>query len=278
MTQANRSTLGRKKSPAAELAEKLIRVLESNQTAGPLTLEEAVQQADPLADLKTVMAAVGTKAFKDRAVVAKAKSARFTAQQAVKAPMTLLEDVVRLAACPATLALALRVKRTATVHAFSVSELSAAIGAKLKPAFKECWNRRVEAGELPPEIAFVRIRAPKLFQVDDLQPGPARRPSASSRETPSAIETPADFPTRFDATFREIDHRKGAHNFVSLVELRPAMSDVSRAAFDAGLRSLRQAGRYTLSAAESVQGIRPEDREAGIEEAGSLLLYVSRKE
>jgi hypothetical protein len=52
---------------------------------------------------------------------------------------------------------------------------------------------------------------------------------------------------------------------------------VTRDEFDAGLRELRLAGRYSISAAESVFGIRPEDREAGIEEAGMLLLNVSRK-
>ena len=284
MTQSSRSTSGRKKSPGAELAEKLVALLESRRWAGasgePLTLDVALQQVDPSADLKTLMSAVATKAFKDRAVVAKAKTAKFTAAQAAKVPVALVEDVGYLAASPAVLELALRVKRTATVHAFSISELSAALGAKLKPAFKECWNGRVEAGLLPPGIVFVRIRSPKLFLTADLQPAGARPEVASGPgDSPAAVTaSSANFPSRFDLAFREIDQRKGSHNFVSLVELRQSLADMSRSAFDAALQRLREAGRYTLSAAESVQGIRPEDREAGIEEAGSLLLYVSRKE
>jgi hypothetical protein len=281
MTQSSRSTSGRKKSPAAELAERLVALLESRRTAvasgEPLPLDAALQQVDPSADLKTLMSAVASKAFKERAVVAKAKSAKFTAPQAAKVSVALVEDVAHLAASTAVLELALRVKRTATVHAFSISELSAALGTKLKPAFKECWNGRVEAGQLPPGIAFVRIRSPKLFLIADLQPASARAQAALEPTESPAVST-ASFPSRFDEAFRRIDQRKGAHNFVSLVELRRSLADVPRGLFDAGLNRLRQAGRYTLSAAESVQGIRPEDREAGIEEAGSLLLYVSRKE
>ena len=47
--------------------------------------------------------------------------------------------------------------------------------------------------------------------------------------------------------------------------------------FNAELRKLRVAGRYTLSAAEGRHGISPEEHAAGIVEDGSLLLYVSRK-
>ena len=46
--------------------------------------------------------------------------------------------------------------------------------------------------------------------------------------------------------------------------------------FDRELQDLRRAGRYTLSAAEGRGGITPEEREAGIREEGSLLLFVSR--
>jgi hypothetical protein len=52
---------------------------------------------------------------------------------------------------------------------------------------------------------------------------------------------------------------------------------VDRAAFDTGLHQLRVAGRYSLSAAEGRHGLSPEEREAGITEDGTLLLYVSRR-
>jgi hypothetical protein len=60
------------------------------------------------------------------------------------------------------------------------------------------------------------------------------------------------------------------------VDLRQALP-VDRAVFDAELRRLRIAGRYTLSAAEGRHGTNAEERAAGITEEGALLLYVSRK-
>ncbi len=86
-----------------------------------------------------------------------------------------------------------------------------------------------------------------------------------------------EFDARFDAVFEALDRQKGRHNLVSLVDLRRALNGVTRAEFDRALHALRRAGRYGLSAAESVHGIQPEDRAAGILEGGSLLLHVSRK-
>jgi hypothetical protein len=53
---------------------------------------------------------------------------------------------------------------------------------------------------------------------------------------------------------------------------------VEREHFDEELNRLRRANRYTLSAAESRHGVSEEEREAGIVEHGSLLLFVSRRE
>ncbi len=103
----------------------------------------------------------------------------------------------------------------------------------------------------------------------------------SGRTEPSqtpvpASEPKAEFARAFDETFRRLDVQGRSHNFVSILELRRGLP-FDRQAFDAGLRELRRAGRYTLSAAEGKQGVRPEEQEAGIIEDGALLLYVSRK-
>ena len=66
------------------------------------------------------------------------------------------------------------------------------------------------------------------------------------------------------------------YTFLPQPELRRAVP-AARATFDAELRQLRLAGRYSLSAAEGRHGITSEEREAGIVEDGTLLLYVSRK-
>jgi hypothetical protein len=87
-----------------------------------------------------------------------------------------------------------------------------------------------------------------------------------------------NFNQRFDAAFTRLDRDQGGHNFVSLIAIRKALADVSRDTFDAGLQALRLAGRFTLSAAEGRHGLTVEERNAGIVEDGTLLLYVSKRQ
>ena len=85
-----------------------------------------------------------------------------------------------------------------------------------------------------------------------------------------------DFAPAFEEAFARLDRQAGGHNFVSLADLRPTVA-CDRQAFDTGLRELRIAGRFTLSAAEGRHGLSPAEREAAINEDGTLLLFVSRK-
>ncbi len=82
---------------------------------------------------------------------------------------------------------------------------------------------------------------------------------------------------KFTDAFEALDRQAGDHNFVSLVDLRKALPECPRDSFDKLLRWLRREQRYTLSSAQSKHGITAEEREAGIEEAGSFLLHVSRR-
>jgi hypothetical protein len=101
-------------------------------------------------------------------------------------------------------------------------------------------------------------------------------PPPAAPASPPPREPPVDFARAFDEAFDRINRHKGGHNLVGLQELRRLLPS-ARAEFDDGLRRLRLAGRYTLSAAEGRHGISPEEREASILEDGSLLLYVSRR-
>ncbi len=92
-----------------------------------------------------------------------------------------------------------------------------------------------------------------------------------------AAGPPADFDHRFALAFDRLDRAAGGHNFVSLVELRKALPDIGCDAFDRGFRALRIAGKYTPSAAEGRFGVATEERQAGIMEEGTLLLFVSRQ-
>ncbi len=85
---------------------------------------------------------------------------------------------------------------------------------------------------------------------------------------------------RIDEDFAE---RLGLHdtlatNFVTLADLRRTLAGFGRDEFDAGLRRLRLDGSYSLDSHEGLHGsLTPEEREAGVREAGSMLIYVSRR-
>jgi hypothetical protein len=275
---------------AAEMAEKMLSVLRSERATGgrpyPIVLKRLGRLADPHATRQQVIKAAAKRSFTTEAVAARIRQ--------LDAPVALLKDLDVLAGSPLVLELALRSKRTATIHAHTVAQLAAKLTGKLQQRFKLVVGRQVEASQLPPQVGWVSDRRPKLFLIEDLQPqslrhrlqgavagppaGAAVPPLAEPRGEISEIAAGGpDFAARLQAAFDELDRRKGSHNFVSLVDLRRAMPDVGREQFDAGLRQLRLAGRFTLSAAESVHGIQPDQRDAGIEEAGTLLLYLSRK-
>lgn len=100
---------------------------------------------------------------------------------------------------------------------------------------------------------------------------------AASLGAKASPPAPGEFPTAFRKAFDAIDSRNGRTNFVKLHALRGALG-VGRKEFDAGLRKLRSAGEFTMDSHEGLHGsLTPEEREAGIEEAGSKFIYVSRR-
>jgi hypothetical protein len=307
---SQRAMAGKKDTAASSLAASMIRLLRQRRAHGdgdvPLTLEELSRLADPAASPKTVLAAVlpQRRAFGASALVARRDLA---------APVALLEDLPSLAASPATLLYALKCNRTASNHAASPSELKTKLTGKLKKPFQDAVNCRLAEGVVPPGVGWVLIRnTRKLFLLSDLHSGingPLARGDSTDRSelgAPYAVPRPAEdhvgpgishapavateaasiaapasvsslaFALAFDGAFARLDRQLGGHNFVSLVELRRSLA-FARDSFDAGLRELRVAGRYTLSAAEGRHGLTAGEREAGLLENGTLFLYVSRK-
>ncbi len=286
----------KKTDQAAVLAGKLVAALTALRSQGgeayPVSLARLGALADPQATAIQLRRAAGKHVFISKAVAAR--------RGCLDAPVALVEDLPMLAAAPATLEMALREKRTHALHAHTVAELTQRLTSKLQAPFKQMVLQQVEQGTLPPTVGWIGLRGAKLFLIEDLQPAalrakltpveaaaaaPPAEAVAGGAEAAEGLPRPdaspsgddRSFETRFEAAFDELDRRGGTHNFVSLVDLRRALGGVSRGLFVAGLRSLRRAGRFTLSAAESRSGITPEQRAAGIEEAGALLLYVSRK-
>lgn len=272
---------------AEAMLEKLRTLRESGGTEYPLTLTHLAELAAPDARAPQVLAAAKKRTFSAKAVVVKSGK--------VDAPVALVEDLELLAASPLTLEFALRSMRTPALQARTVADLGnwMTSTAKFGDVFKRVMKEQMDREQTPPSVAWIVDRRPKLFLLAEIHPQRLRTPWISSgdgevaadrqppvavpRAAPSPAEAGQDFCARFEQVFDALDRQKGSHNFVSLVDLRRVLPGIARAEFDAGLHQLRAAGRFSLSAAESIHGIRPEEREAGIQEAGTLLVYVSRK-
>lgn len=270
----------------AALGAAMLETLQAQRGHGqyPLTLAELARLTAPDTRPQQALAAVRKRLFSSGAIVARAGR--------IDAPVAAIEDLELLAGSAITLEFALRSMQTASMRARTVADLGSRLTstAKFKDVFKRAVNEQVEREQTPPGVGWIVDRKPKLFLLEEIRPrwlrqrltagndGKAalRQPAVPAEATASA-EKPEDFAICFEKAFDQLDRQKGSHNFVSLLDLRRRLSDIPRHRFDTGLHQLRIAGRFTLSAAESVSGIPVEQREAGIEEAGSLLLHVSRR-
>jgi hypothetical protein len=248
------------RDPVLVLAEKLVRTLEGQRELGgeayPPSLRKLVELTDPAAVPVLLKKALGKEPFKSRAMLA--------LKTHPETPVSLAEDSDRLAASPQLVAVLLEVLRKETDHAFLIAKLKTKLPPVLRAAFVEAVNQQAEAGRLARGVGWLWTgKKRQLFLLQDIQGG----------QTPAPLP---DFATLFERAFDRLDRAGGSHNFVSLVPLRHAVG-LPRPAFDQGLQQLRRAGRYTLSAAEGRHGLTAEEQEAGVNEDGMLLLYVSRR-
>jgi hypothetical protein len=269
--------------PEIVLACSLLKALESRRHQGgqeyPTTLRGLLEAVDRQATPTLVRKALSCPILKGRLVLAVPKKP--------DTPLALVEDQDRLLASPPLLDFLLHITRTEACQAFTLGDLKKKLARPLQGAFVESLAGATFADQtLPPGIGWVLQKKGRLFfllqdvhgQALDRRDKPGGslipgEPPGLSRRSDAA---PAGFASLFDEAFNRLDRARGSHNFVSLVDLRRAVP-VDRAAFDTGLHQLRVAGRYSLSAAEGRHGLSPEEREAGITEDGTLLLYVSRR-
>jgi hypothetical protein len=270
--------------PEVALASELVRVLEGQKRLGdgsyPLTFGRLVELARPQASPEAVQKAVAQPAF-DRVIIALAFKGK---QPKSESPVALAEDKEALADWPPLIEAAMKLTRADDKPAVTTAELKKKIASSLAPTFDASLSRRLKSNTLPPGIGSLTHGKNKhlVFFLSDVRssqstaanvpPAIAGRPAAS---TTAAVATDAGFARAFDDAFDQLDRQRG-HNFVSLVDLRRAVR-ADRQSFDAGLQAFRRANRYTLSGGEGRDGFTREQRDAGIEEEGSLLLYVSRR-
>ncbi len=279
---------------ASELAGRMRSVLESLRRLGgrsyPPTLSELADLCDVKSSSPIVIKAAQDVAFSERAVAVGMKGK----SPIREAPVLLREDIKDEAIVPALLKYAMTVaadpKKKTVSHAFTAAELAKPLAADVRGPFEAALGRGIEREALPAEYAWVVIKGkPHLFAVDNMRPASRGQASAirPTEGAPVGEDGPAtisltselrDFGAAFREAFESLDRRNGMTNFVKLVELRHVLSDFDRPMFDAGLNRLRDADEFGLNSHEGLHGaLTPEEREAGMREAGSLLVYVSRR-
>ncbi|MCR9116759.1 MAG: hypothetical protein NXI22_07385 [bacterium] len=269
------------------LARDMLSVLAGQRALGgssyPLTLRQLAALTRPQATEKQVLdAAARNNIFGKRALLAVRKE--------IDSPTAFHEDAVRLGESDSLLRFLLRRYRTEQNHLHSVSELSKRITTARRRAvsiaFRTSLQRRIEEDELPADIACLWVKgAVRLFFLQDVFPASVSKrlywsePADDLNAEPSveSIARQQEFETAFNTAFEKLNRQSGGHNFVSLVDLRAALVDFDRKRFDAGLLRMRFEGRYSLSSTQSRHGIRGVEREAAIQEEGSMLLHVSRR-
>jgi hypothetical protein len=267
----------------AELAAELLKELEARRGLAvgsyPPSLQELVEATRPGVAPELVKKALGTRAYKSRFIAA------FKTNP--DSPVALADDVDRLAASPAVLTRSLAAERLPPRHVAAVADLARHLAPALRKPFAQAVRHQAETGCLPPAVDFVWYGVdPFLFPLTETVPRTPRTdkvpviPHAGERAAESSAEplgaAAVPFPRAFDEAFARLYRQGGSNNFVSLLQLRRALAEVDREAFDAGLRRLRLAGGYSLRAVEGWSEVSPEERQAGIPEEGSLLLFVTR--
>lgn len=251
--------------PEQALVEELLKLLRQARERGdyPLPLAELLLRAGHQAGTKVVKAALALKAYTSAVVQAVPRLAT---------SLVVLEgDEGRLVYDTRLVELLLGMVRTSDNQAVPVAELGKKLEAGLRGAFASVVGDQVTAGTLGPSVGCLRIKKkPHLFLRADLLPPPEILKIYKPEEP-----HPIDFARAFEEAFRALD--TAGHNQVSLVRLRAALP-VERDVFDRELGGLRRSGTYFLQGAEGRHGLSEEERSAGIEEHGQLLLYVCRRE
>ena len=284
---------GKLPSEFAVLAEKMIRVLESQRRLGDGSYPPTFERLAVLCGSRSLRRH-SQQGRQGQGVHGAGRRRRQRAKIPADAPVLLREDIENEAIVPALLEYAMTVaadpKKKTISHAFTVAELAKGLTAAVQGPFKAALDRGIKGETLPGKFAWVVIKnKPHLFAIDHMRPA-SRRQALAARPavgTPAGNDGPAtismttelrDFGAAFREAFESLDRRNGMTNFVKLADLRRVLSDFDRQLFDAGLNRLRDAEEFGLDSHEGLHGaLTPEEREAGVREAGSLLVYVSRR-
>jgi hypothetical protein len=156
----------RKKTPAIELAENLVHVLEAQRTLGgaayPLTLQRLGELTDAQAPPDLVFKAVASKPFKERALAATAKK--------LAAPVGLRDDLAQLAASTQLLEFALEQVCTPGKPATSPDKLATKLDKALRQPFGEMITRRIRENDWPATVGCQLVKDKTLVFLKRMPP------------------------------------------------------------------------------------------------------------
>jgi hypothetical protein len=199
----------------------------------------------------------------------------------------LQEDVDAIARSDRLLDVQLQSARTQEVRAIGVPRLCKGLQPALAGGFEAALLERIETKRIPRAVGVLHGEPPLFFFVEDAVLPSMEAPSgvvaissnpALHDEPSPALPGARPFATRFDDAFAALDREGGGHNYVTLAALRARLADVPRDTFDAELSTLRRERRYTLDPSDGRHRRMTEvERDAGIMEAGNLLVYVARR-
>ncbi|MEI7894326.1 MAG: hypothetical protein WCI05_14625 [Myxococcales bacterium] len=267
-----------KMAPNEDLVTKLVKTIQT--CTEPPTLRQLFDLAGVSHDAASFKA-VNSAAFKRVAFLTTSESA--TSAEKCDAYVLRPHDLPDFLGSDTFLEHHLRRARKGKTHGFTEADLAKLLPGKLKVAFREALDLRMTACSLPSTVGVIAVKkASYLFLVAEArafsQPVQAEPPKAEPLATTTEQLTEEDFATAFDLAFTRLDRETGELNFVPLLPLRNALAWCSRERFDIGLRELRIHNKFGLDSPDGrhVQ-LSDDERDAGITEAGRLLVYVVRK-
>lgn len=290
---AKRSAPKQKKvDPAVELASQMLAVLQSQRGLGAGAYPPTLARLGELCEQppkESLVAAASKKLFKDETIVSHKEGSKPALDALVFLKASVDDDRERGAIAAKLLSNAL--KGSSSDEGFAASQLVKKVPTALKKLFPTDLEREAVARRLPLGVHSISCGAEKsrkryFFVLDGPAPGanghvaaPHVHAHTPAAEPPRVVPAapPAGFGLAFAEAFDRLDRQQGRRNFLKLLELRRALPQFDRAGFDAGLNQLRRERSFSLAPHEGLEGVlTPDEREAGISEAGNLWAYVLR--
>ncbi|MFM7058934.1 MAG: hypothetical protein ACKO2P_18645 [Planctomycetota bacterium] len=211
-------------------------------------------------------------------------SATIACPNAPDSPVFLTDDLSSCVRSPAMLTFLVRRGTTDDNVAMAPQKLAAAAGLSVavKPQLEIVAEEIIAGAVLPAGIGLGRIA--RKWQLLDLSrirhsTSVAVQPPAtnSTSESPQVTASAEAFAAALDAAFTELSQTSHLPGYVSLADLRPALSEYPRDVFDEHLLRLRRAGLYSLSLLEGRMALNAAEEAAVIQIDNRGYLLVQRR-